>query len=97
MRKLDFLNLANLANKLSAGQFESRTKPTPQNRMLKTKLAHQPQPANKLSRAKSAYQVLKKEMEKQKNLFVEVKFEQIPRIKNVDDNYAFDILLRIND
>ncbi|HAK79273.1 MAG TPA: hypothetical protein DCM71_20800 [Runella sp.] len=43
---------------------------------------------------KSAYQVLKKEIEKQKNLFFGVKFEQIPRIKNVGDNYVFEILLR---
>ncbi len=48
----------------------------------------------KCRKAKSAYQVLKKEIEKQKNLLFRVKFEQIPRIKNVDVNYAFKILLR---
>ncbi|GGD72758.1 hypothetical protein GCM10011514_41060 [Emticicia aquatilis] len=64
--------------------------------LLKTKYARQPQPANKLSRAKSAYQVLKKENEKQKNLVFGVKFEKIPRIENVGGNYAFEILLRIH-
>ncbi len=49
-----------------------------------------------MSLAKYAYQVLKKEIEKQKNLYFRVKFEQIPRITNVDENYAFDILLRAN-
>ena len=38
-----------------------------------------------MSLTKSAYQVLKKEIEKQKNLFFGVKFEQIPRIENVED------------
>jgi hypothetical protein len=58
--------------------------------LLKTKYARQPQPANKLSRAKSAYQVLKKEIEKQKNLFFGAKFEQIPRIGIVGRAFAFD-------
>ncbi len=35
-----------------------------------------------------------KEIEKQKNLFFGVKFEQISRILNVGGNYAFDNLLR---
>ncbi len=39
----------------------------------------------------SKCQVLKKENEKQKNLFNGVKFEQIPRIGNVEVDYAFDI------
>ena len=50
MRKLDFLDLANLANKLSAGQFETQTKPSQQNMLLKNKLARQPLPANKMSK-----------------------------------------------
>lgn len=94
MCKLDFLDLANLANKLSAGQFEPQTNPTLQNMLLKIKLAHQPLPANKMSQAKSAYQVLKKENEKQKKLFVGVKFEKIPRIRNVESDFAFGGLLK---
>jgi hypothetical protein len=47
-----------------------------------------------MSLTKSAYQVLKKENEKQKNLFFGVKFEQIPRIRNVENAYAFDFLSR---
>ncbi len=35
-------------------------------------------------------------VEKQKNLLFEVKFEQIPRIGNVEVDYAFEILLRTN-
>jgi hypothetical protein len=42
-----------------------------------------------MSPTKSAYQVLKKENEKQKNLFFGVKFEGIPRIKNVEGNLAW--------
>ena len=49
-----------------------------------------------MSLTKSAYQVLKKEIEKQKNLLFGVNFEQIPRIKNVGENYAFELLLRIH-
>ncbi|MFN3851340.1 MAG: hypothetical protein ACK4NY_18025 [Spirosomataceae bacterium] len=43
---------------------------------------------------KPAYQVLKKEIEKQKNLLFGVKFEKIPRIGLVENDYAFEILLR---
>ena len=50
MRKLDFLNFANHANKLSAGQFEPQTNPSQQTMMLKTKFALQPLPANKTSK-----------------------------------------------
>ncbi len=49
-----------------------------------------------MSLTKSACQVLKKEIEKQKNLFFGVKFEKIPRIRNVESDYAFEILLRNN-
>ncbi|AFK04530.1 hypothetical protein Emtol_3401 [Emticicia oligotrophica DSM 17448] len=49
-----------------------------------------------MSLTKSAYQVLKKENEKQKNLLFGVNFEQIPRIGNVEVDYAFEILPRIN-
>ena len=52
--------------------------------------------SNRMSLAKSAYQVLKKEIENQKNLLIGVKFEVIPRIGNVGNDYAFEILLRIN-
>ncbi len=51
MRKLDFLDLANHANKLSTGQFEAQTNPILQNMLLKTKLAHLPLPAYKMSQA----------------------------------------------
>jgi len=68
--------------------------PTPQNMLLKAKFARQPQPANKMSRAKFAYQVLKKENEKQRNLFFGVKFEQMPRILSVENDYAFDVIKR---
>ena len=37
-----------------------------------------------MSLTKSAYQVLKKKNEKQKNLIFGVKFKQIPRIGNVE-------------
>ncbi len=47
-----------------------------------------------MSLTKSAYQVLKKEIEKQKNLFFGVEFEQIPRIGNVEKAYAFEVLPR---
>ena len=47
-----------------------------------------------MSLTKSAHQVLKKEIEKQKNLFFWVKFELIPRILNVGGNFALGILLR---
>jgi len=50
-----------------------------------------------MSLANSKCQVQKKEVEKQKNLFFGVKFERIPRIKNVDENYVFGILLRTDD
>jgi len=47
-----------------------------------------------MSLTKFAYQVLKKEIEKQKILFLGVKFEQIPRIKNVESDYEFEGLLK---
>ena len=49
-----------------------------------------------MSLTKSAYQVLKKEIEMQKNLLFGVKFEKIPRIGNVEIDYEFEGLLRIN-
>ena len=47
--------------------------------------------ALKMSLTQSAYQVLKKEVEKQKNLLIGVKFEQIPRILSVDRAYTLEL------
>jgi hypothetical protein len=44
---------------------------------------------------KFPFQVLKKEIEMQKKLFFGVKFEQIPRTRNVGNAYVFESLLRI--
>lgn len=49
-----------------------------------------------MSLTKFAYQVLKKEIDMQMILLFEMKFEWIPRIENVENDYAFEILLRFN-
>ena len=49
--------------------------------LLKTKFARQSQPSNKLSRAKFAYQVLKKEIEKQKNFFSDCNLSKYHALK----------------